>query len=675
MKQFIAPAYTFTPGASGVGTVNLSGISGFNIKFLVAIINQTRGVTIYATGSSALRYTNVAGTTVTLFADTTGQSGSDVLQIIYEDQTILASESTLSLLNNKVPAKGLSNAIPSHSDEYIPVRPLPQVKFRTTFAKTIASGVDSEFFTLLQTGAGQAVSQSGGNLVITSGTTTNSETVLRSTRSFADSMTLRWASQLSQRIVNQQFFVELVDVIGDGLAVTVNSATSITVTIPSNPFNSENVGQSLYVGVISGIAGAVPGRYAIASVSGNNVNFTVAGWPASGSGTLSLFGWNYHQVIYSGATATSALYDAQRRGWASGSTTATINTTAAPGHIGTISSDDGVAAFLDQVAASSTALQLAMRASRVQNIPAQETQMFIQIRVLNGTTAPASTTTWTVGFVACENYAPQSVSLTGVKPQAFNSSTPVSVLNTITTNIAAAQTLATVTTVGTVTSGNLGINSSIADVASAAITTTATTAAFTPTFGTGYIIQIPVTATSGTGQFMDISVEESDDGGTGWFKVYDFPRITATGTYRSPILRSRGNRVRYVQTIGGTTPSFTRAINRLQTSGVNSQIAQLVDRTIVLNTLNSATPVLNVEGCQDFNLSIRVTAQTTAATVAIQFSDNGTDWHTSATTITTVVGLNHAKVQNEQWKFARAIVSAAGTGVTMDYLCLRGTGH
>ena len=87
MKSFITPNYTFTPGASGVGTVALSGIAGFNIKYLVAIINQTRGVTIYATGSTATRYTALAGTTLTLFADTAGHSASDVLQVIYEDQT------------------------------------------------------------------------------------------------------------------------------------------------------------------------------------------------------------------------------------------------------------------------------------------------------------------------------------------------------------------------------------------------------------------------------------------------------------------------------------------------------------------------------------------------------------------------------------------------------------
>lgn len=95
MKQFITPTYTFIPGASGVGTVNLSGIASFNIKRLVSIINQTKGSIIYATGIAQYKYTNVSSTTVTLFVDTSAMNASDNLQIIYETDTDFAvSDST-----------------------------------------------------------------------------------------------------------------------------------------------------------------------------------------------------------------------------------------------------------------------------------------------------------------------------------------------------------------------------------------------------------------------------------------------------------------------------------------------------------------------------------------------------------------------------------------------------
>lgn len=106
MKSFITPNYTFTPGASGVGTVNLSGIANFNIKYLLAIINQTRGVTIYATGSTATRYTALAGTTLTLAADTANHSASDVLQVIYEEmeltEIVRQMQGELEILRNTI---------------------------------------------------------------------------------------------------------------------------------------------------------------------------------------------------------------------------------------------------------------------------------------------------------------------------------------------------------------------------------------------------------------------------------------------------------------------------------------------------------------------------------------------------------------------------------------------
>ncbi len=104
MKKFIAPTYTFTPGASGVGTLNLSGIANFNVKNLVAVINQTRGSLIYSTASTTLKYSSVAGTTLTLFADTTGQSGSDVLQVIYEVEESVLLASTIDTSSTNIPA-------------------------------------------------------------------------------------------------------------------------------------------------------------------------------------------------------------------------------------------------------------------------------------------------------------------------------------------------------------------------------------------------------------------------------------------------------------------------------------------------------------------------------------------------------------------------------------------
>lgn len=85
MKSFLTPAYTFVPGASGVGTLDLSAIPVFDMKKLVAVINQTDGILIYSTASLTKGFTTEAAGVVTLQFDTSSMSGADKLQIIYED--------------------------------------------------------------------------------------------------------------------------------------------------------------------------------------------------------------------------------------------------------------------------------------------------------------------------------------------------------------------------------------------------------------------------------------------------------------------------------------------------------------------------------------------------------------------------------------------------------------
>lgn len=243
-------------------------------------------------------------------------------------------------------------------------------------------------------------------------------------------------------------------------------------------------------------------------------------------------------------------------------------------------------------------------------------------------------------------------------------------------SVKAASTAAAVTDIGAVftLSPNSYAPTQIQDVVSAAITTTTTTAAFTPTGGMSYEINIPVTAISGT-PTMDVNVEESDDGGTNWFVVYSFPRITAVGMYRSPKLPLTGNRVRYVQTIGGGTPSLTRAINRVQCYDQSILFRQLVDRSIVLTTLNSVTPSLNVQGCRNLQLVINVGAiTTTAPALQLQASeDGGVTWFNLGTPLTAVANSTvQATVSNVTTNLLRAIVTTAGVAVTAGYVLIKG---
>jgi hypothetical protein len=235
-----------------------------------------------------------------------------------------------------------------------------------------------------------------------------------------------------------------------------------------------------------------------------------------------------------------------------------------------LTANDGICTLADQLVTGSAAIQTTPRINRSTAVP-DDAQVYLQLRMLNGTSAPASSTTWSVAQVTIGKFEAESVIVQDVRMTNTNTAIPVEIMRGVA--LATQPVSGTVTAnvgTGTNTVQNL-IPTSIADVASAAITTTTTTAAFTPTQGKGYQISIPVTAVSGTNPLLVIRIEESMDSGTNWFPRCTFrcaatenAASTATGIYYSPYLKLKGNRVRYVQTITGTSPSITRAINRFQ---------------------------------------------------------------------------------------------------------------
>ncbi len=187
----------------------------------------------------------------------------------------------------------------------------------------------------------------------------------------------------------------------------------------------------MYLGGFAGTGTFLSGRYPIASVSGDNITFTVSGF-AAGTGTCSAFGWNYYQLQYQGTTATQVAFDTQRKGWASGATTATINTTAAPGHLAIVTGNDLVSTFSDQLVASGATIKQTVRATRDENIP-DDQSLRLQIRMVNGTTAPATTTTWTIGFVSVSNYSNQDVSIQDIRPMSVGNALPVELMRGVAT--------------------------------------------------------------------------------------------------------------------------------------------------------------------------------------------------------------------------------------------------
>lgn len=84
MKAVYLSNAIFTPGVAGAGTINLSGISGFDVRNLYLINNVSQNVVVYAAGTQSKGLAGTTGTTVTLCADTTGQNTNDILQVLYD---------------------------------------------------------------------------------------------------------------------------------------------------------------------------------------------------------------------------------------------------------------------------------------------------------------------------------------------------------------------------------------------------------------------------------------------------------------------------------------------------------------------------------------------------------------------------------------------------------------
>lgn len=340
-----------------------------------------------------------------------------------------ATETTLSALNTKVPStatRPLDNEAPG-----TPVRPIGQEVWNVSFSEVGASVISPQFQTPM-TGTGVSFSQASGALAVVAGTSTNAEFFTRSVQTWRGALRLKFSFVASQRIANNNFAVLLADLIGEGLTVTINSATSITVSQAGHPFTSTSVGQFVHIGRIVGAAG-VPGRYAIASVvAGVSYTLTVAGWPASGSCTATVFGHSYARHLFTGTTATAVNVDSQRRGWAAGDTAATINTTASPGTIIICELTGREVYWADQLRASTTTPAVAVRANRVENIPDDNLDLYVFLWSFNGTVAPATSTTWTISFCSIEKFANTPVYVQGVRGQGAMNPLPVTQVGTVT---------------------------------------------------------------------------------------------------------------------------------------------------------------------------------------------------------------------------------------------------
>jgi hypothetical protein len=218
----------------------------------------------------------------------------------------------------------------------------------------------------------------------------------------------------------------------------------------------------------------------------------------------------------------------------------------------------------------------------------------------------------------------------------------------------------------------------LADAAAAAIGTVTTTPAASNDLGSGYQVEIPVTAINGSG-VVDISIQESEDN-LNWVTTYQFPRISANGAYRSPILQAIGRYIRYVHTLVYGA-SITRSINRTTWPFTTVKpIRRVFDYTSTLSTAAVATvastAVLFSEGCSNVQMILNLGASTTPASFKLQGSEDGNSWYDIPGS--TLAGVANSTVQvtvgNVAAAFIRPVVTAQGAVSTFGFVAVKAWG-
>ena len=681
MAKQLLTAYTFTPGAANVGTVVVPGT--YTLERFTLITNVTTGDVIYQfnkPAKGAALATGGGNTTLTLEVDTSAMSASHRLQIFTDDGATFGG-----LTDSQLRATPVSvNGSVSISGTPTVTGPLTDSQLRAT-----AVPVSGTFWQATQPVSG-SVSISGTPTVTGPLTDTQlratavpvSGTFWQATQPISGSVSITGTPVVSISgtptvtgpLTDTQLRATAVPISG---SVSISGTPTVTGPLTDSELRATAVPVSgtFWQATQPVSAASLPLPSGAAQETGGNLATLASRVPAQGQALMAAslpvaIASNQSALPVNSSPAAALLTSYNVAGVIAINTVlATLDCSqyrsvsiqcVAMGTSGVVtpewSNDNSTwvaATILTQAGATATTFN----AAGLWVVPVLA--RYLRLRLSTATTAGTTTL---------------SIHQFDDSRQFWLATQPIS--GTVTSNIGTGtlSAVTTVTTVSAVTAANLALPGIITDVASAALTTTTTTAAFTPTFGISYTVNIPVTAVTGTTPTLDVAIEESDDSGTNWFKVYDFPRITAAGMYRSPLIRAVGNRVRYVQTVGGTTPSFTRAINRLQNSSSAEAVRQLIDRSISLTTLNSTTPSLDTRDAGNrAQLVVNIGAATTAPALQMEGSDdNGASWYAIGTPLTAVANSTvQLTVLNINAALMRVRVSTAGATVTAGYVMIK----
>lgn len=605
--------YTFNPT---VNQINFTPFAGFDPKCLYAVIDVTTGKLIYSTASSGAGFGgSFAGPVLTYASSNAGQLATDVLQVIYDD------EYATQVVSGSVSVSGTS-------------------------AVTGTVGSSGSVATAVHDGSGTFPILSSADPI--SGRDGLDINVLSSSfgGKINNPLPIPFQDQaLSVGFLNGGDLVSpAMDATSNQLIVDATQSGNIPVTMAGTMSVS-----------LDGIATSTP------------INTVNPELYVTGAGPQTAAGNN---VLESVATANST----DVAGYRSGVVAIVSNSTTGT-YIFEQSADNinfrPLAVFNAETANPNAVISAVT--------PTVSTTIFhfpIKARFIRCRIATVLNSTGIRAFsrFSQETWAPTAVQAINATASNLN----VNVSGSL-TSAGTVSTVTTVSTVSAVTAANLA-SASATDVAASTITTTTTSANIASTNVQAISFLAQVSSVTGTNPTLDISVQETYDG-TNYFTIYDFERITAAGVFHSPAMRLTGIGYRFVRTVGGTTPSFVTttvpAIAKVTRSGSAPIMRRAFDRTIAPNTLNSATPSLLVEGCDEFQLVVSSGAGATVnPVIKLQGSEDNSNWYdipsmsiTATPSATLVVDSNSSESMP---KWIRAIVSTAGTGATLNYVALKG---
>lgn len=631
-------SWTFTPGVPGTGQIDFS-YPGFVQENLYAVINTSASgnpIIFSTSGGASLGGTFVSGTILRPNFDTSSMGAGDALQVIYDDASFI-QDVTGSITVGSAPPSSMSFGLMTGPSQGAPGNTYfdgaayveaPPYKSFTTQVVASASATGFLFFEgsnnavnwntiyVYQVNDPQAILTSAFSI---SGGTTNTYTGAinfrfiraRSATGFGAG-TIQLFTTFSQTTVDPAIpNRQLVDAGGRPLAYGQGSSNTSTLrVIPAD--DAQILQREVHISSASQTA------LNINMMTGTTASYDCTGYRSIGIQIRGGAGISAGQVIWEGSNDDV--------NWATQIMIPPTNSTPSP-----ITS------------------ALSITASATFQYYASLSMRYYRLRISTGFTGGSITAQFRL--------SPNHVA---------GMATPV--IGTVTAVVSSATLNA-----GTVTAATLS-SAVTADISSGAITTTTTSSAVTYSSIASVSLSQIITASSGTNQTLDTVVQCSMDNGTNWFDVYHFPRVTGTGQWYSPPMKLRGVFLRYVRTIGGSTPSFTMAINRNAYQIDAPIIGVFFDRTIAPNTLNSVTPSYFVEGCDEFSMIVNMGAITTTAPIfQLEGSEDNSNWYSLGTALTSVasstVVMNTGTTTPS--KFIRARVSTGGSGATLGYVCLK----